>query len=592
LTTSLSDHLTLKYGDHSWTITICGKLDSLPINTSYQGILVDASEPVYIRCNHNNSVEEMDAFLAAKAAACKAESIYGGGELQDAPQAIMKGILWNTIFDPIHNRFCTPVTREWCIIKPERPWFGSYVLFTWDTSFAALLSGVQDSALAYQQIYSLLDEMTDENIPCTTSEVNVFADRSQLPVTAYCALKLYHQFGEIHFLHSIFDSLLVHHRWWFKYRDGNGDGLLEWGTNWPIEHDDYRGYLNLAMAESGLDNSPMYDDTNFNPHTHTMELIDVGLNCAYALDAWALAQMAWVLGRKEEAAVLEAEYEDLKVRINQELWNEPLGIYCNKHWDGRFSPVLGPTCFYPMLAGIAPAERAERMVREHLLNEEEFWGEYVIPASSKNHPSFQDNNYWRGRIWAPTNFLVAEGLKRYGYYNEANAVAKKSLKLFIDEWKEENHIHENYNTLTGDGDDVDNADPLYTWGGLLAFLAVSELIEVQPEGGLRIGNLDREPSAVGGFPYHGSRYSVHTGERLIVIRDGQTLIETSVPVQLSSFQSVGNTISFRIIGLESGDLKIYATSGIEEVFIYNGSQAHHYHLDPQAGITIEAFPFS
>ncbi|WP_425460037.1 MGH1-like glycoside hydrolase domain-containing protein [Exilibacterium tricleocarpae] len=35
-----------------------------------------------------------------------------------------------------------------------------------------------------------------------------------------------------------------------------------------------------------------------------------------------------------------------------------------------------------------------------------------MPSIARNDPSFKDNTYWRGRIWAPMNFLGSVGLKR------------------------------------------------------------------------------------------------------------------------------------------------------------------------------------
>jgi hypothetical protein len=370
------------------------------------------------------------------------------------------------------------------------------------------------------------------------------------------------------------------------HRDGNSDGLLEWGTDLPITHNDLKGYLGEAKSESGLDNSPMYDETVFNPSTHTMELADVGLNSLYALDCWALAEIANILGRHEEADRLSAEYQVMAARINAELWDERQGIYCNRHWDVHFSTILGPTCFYPLLAGIAPNDRAERMLREHLFNAEEFWGEFVIPVSPKNHPSFADNDYWRGRIWAPTNFLVAEGLKRCGYYEEAHEVARKSLHLFLKEWKEESHIHENYNTLTGDGDDVWNADRVYTWGGLLAYLGISEVIEVQPEGGLRLGNLSGEAGQVERFSFQGSTYSVQTGTRLLVDRDGSRLLETSHPARITQFRLENGTLSFSVDRSQGCRIKMFLSQGINQVIVTSAAGTMSCQLDTETEFVI------
>lgn len=48
------------------------------------------------------------------------------------------------------------------------------------------------------------------------------------------------------------------------------------------------------------------------------------------------------------------------------------------------------------------------------------------------------------------------------------------MDLFLQEWKEHGHIHENYNAESGYGDDVMNSDSNYAWGGLLAFIGFVE----------------------------------------------------------------------------------------------------------------------
>jgi hypothetical protein len=41
-------------------------------------------------------------------------------------------------------------------------------------------------------------------------------------------------------------------------------------------------------------------------------------------------------------------------------------------------------------------------------------------------------------------------------------------------WKEDGSIYENYNGVTGQGDDVKNADGFYHWGALLTFMSFIE----------------------------------------------------------------------------------------------------------------------
>jgi hypothetical protein len=48
--------------------------------------------------------------------------------------------------------------------------------------------------------------------------------------------------------------------------------------------------------------------------------------------------------------------------------------------------------------------------------------------------------------------------------------AQRSYGLFVKEWKEHGHVHENYNAVTGTGDDVMSSDRFYHWGALLGYV--------------------------------------------------------------------------------------------------------------------------
>jgi hypothetical protein len=183
-----------------------------------------------------------------------------------------------------------------------------------------------------------------------------------------------------------------------------------------------------------------------------------------------------------------------------------------------------------LIAGVAPRDRAERMIREHLLNENEFWGRYVIPSIARNDAAYPDNDYWRGRIWGPFNFLVAEGLRRYRFDDVAAELARKGLEMFMRNWRADGGIYENYNAETGAGGDVWNAARLYHWGGLLAFIAIQELIDVEPAGLLRIGSLKSPDAAIRNVHIGGNVYDVELDEGVRARRDGVPLVECGTRV--------------------------------------------------------------
>jgi glycogen debranching enzyme len=110
------------------------------------------------------------------------------------------------------------------------------------------------------------------------------------------------------------------------------------------------------------------------------------------------------------------------------------------------------------------------MIRNHLLNPKEFWGEWIIPSIARDDPAFKDQNYWRGRIWGPMNYLVYLGVRNYNQPEVQRQFAEKSYALFLEEWKKNGHVHENYNGMTGAGDDVTSSDRFYHWGALLGYI--------------------------------------------------------------------------------------------------------------------------
>jgi hypothetical protein len=114
---------------------------------------------------------------------------------------------------------------------------------------------------------------------------------------------------------------------------------------------------------------------------------------------------------------------------------------------------------------------------KRIYNEEEFYGEFMLPSVAKNDPTCVEQDYWRGSIWPPMNYLVYEALKKQGEDSAACVLAEKSKALFLKEWLQCGHVHENYNHRTGMGCGAPkgNSEKFYNWGGLLAYIALEEL---------------------------------------------------------------------------------------------------------------------
>ncbi|MFN8009285.1 MAG: hypothetical protein U0V70_20115 [Terriglobia bacterium] len=273
------------------------------------------------------------------------------GLFEGAPEAIGNNLFWSGLYAPPYDLIFPNVTRAWAYN------FGGWVVFEWDNFFNALLTSLEDPSQTLAGIRAdLLGQTPSGFIPNCVAANSTTPDRSQPPVGSYCVWKIYQKYRDREMLEWAYPRLKQWHEWWLKdrgdgqpWRDGNRDGLLEWGSDRGSGDSlSHRGISKAPKWESGMDDSPMYDDVEYDERTYTMKMADVGLNSLYALDAECLAKMALELGKDEDCRRLMADYERMKRLVNEKLWNEKDGIYENRFWNGDF-PVGFPHQLLPII---------------------------------------------------------------------------------------------------------------------------------------------------------------------------------------------------------------------------------------------------
>ena len=444
---------------------------NIPVQTAFLSVALDS--PVAFSTGKQHTLAEAQALIAAGKAAHSARSARFG-QMQAMYEAMESALMWDTIYDAKHDRVVSPVSRLWSISS------GGYVLFCWDNFFAGFMASLGCKELAYANLREILNEQTADgfipNFAYATGQVS--ADRSQPPVGSAMLLETYRIHREKWLIAEMYDGLLRWNRWFAEHRM-NPSGALCWGSEeipvlygnrWESEgvHDTYG-----AALESGLDNSPMYDDVPFNKATHRLELEDAGLTGLYILDCRSLIELARVIGREADIPELQQRMDAARVGL-EGLWDEDFGFYCNRRTDtGAFSHRISPTNFYALFSPDVTPERQLR-IAAHYFNPEEFYGEWMLPSIARNDPAFPDQNYWRGRIWAPLNFLTYLALTRTELSDVRRDLAEKSARLFMKEWTEHRHVHENYCANTGEGCNSGNSDKFYHWGALLCVIAMAE----------------------------------------------------------------------------------------------------------------------
>lgn len=437
---------------------------SIPVAHPYTSpyFVVEGDTTVAFYTGSTKTLEEAVAVIASAKAQYDNYALKYAN-LNEGFKATQSVLGWNTLYDADKDRVITPVTRGW-----NEAWHG-YVLFEWDTYFAALLFALDNKDLAYSNAIAVTKGQKNfGQVGFIQWPHGTASTQSQPPVGALVCWMIYEKHKEKWFLEEVYTDLLAWNRWWLKNRTNRG--YLTWGAGWKGAE------LKHIMLESGLDNSPMYEDAKVEGvgENSLLNLADVGLNSLYIADCKYLARVALALGKKsDEKELLERANQITKLTSN--LWDNKTGIYLNKFVDTQeFSHRLSPTLFYPMLGHVPSAPQAERMMKEHYYNAEQFYGDYTIPSISRNDKSF-DNDYWRGAIWGPMNFLVYLGLRDYDKA-AASELANKSYALYMQAWDTDHHVLENINATKGVSPlhNKANSDPYYHWGALMGLMKFME----------------------------------------------------------------------------------------------------------------------
>jgi alpha,alpha-trehalase len=202
-----------------------------------------------------------------------------------------------------------------------------------------------------------------------------------------------------------------------------------------LSADYYKG--DRAMRESGYDVS-----FRFGPHgARTHYFAPVCLNSLLYKTEKDLQRMSEMLGRKAEAEDWRKRAEERKERIQKYLWDSEQGLYFDYDFEnGKRSTYEYVTAFFPLWAGIPTPEQAHA-VMQHLPTFEKPGGLVMSPHETGGQWDFP-------YAWAPDQLVADEGIRRYGFSEEANRVSYDFLSTVAENFRRDGTIREKYNAVT------------------------------------------------------------------------------------------------------------------------------------------------
>jgi alpha,alpha-trehalase len=202
-----------------------------------------------------------------------------------------------------------------------------------------------------------------------------------------------------------------------------------------LSTDYYKG--DRAMRESGYDISFRFGP--FGAATH--HYAPVCLNSLLYKTEQDLAMMSDILGHKEEAADWRKRAEDRKERIQTYLWDAKRGLYFDYDFEKQLqSSYEYVTAFLPMWTGIATPEQARAIMKNLSVFEK--------PGGLVMSPNESGGQWDYPYAWAPNQLLADEGIRRYGFKEDADRVSYEFLSTVAENFRRDGTIREKYNAVT------------------------------------------------------------------------------------------------------------------------------------------------
>lgn len=266
-------------------------------------------------------------------------------------------------------------------------------------------------------------------------------------------------------------AIVAYHEWLYADRDPHQEGLVlqvhPWETGldntppWMAELHDHlmpswvrmirathmSGVINLFRRDlhyvppgqrfSTLEVLSLFDaqrrlrrkayDTNKILRHGLFAIQDLTYNCIFIRANTRLQEIAKAV-RVTLPPELVANMEKSEQSL-EKLWDE----YAKTYWSRDFithRALKHPSIatMMPLYAGTISKERAAVLVRQ-LENDQRFGPAYPVPSVPLDSPDFDPDRYWQGPSWLNTNWLIIDGLKRYGFHEHAAALTETSLEM-------------------------------------------------------------------------------------------------------------------------------------------------------------------
>jgi alpha,alpha-trehalase len=201
-----------------------------------------------------------------------------------------------------------------------------------------------------------------------------------------------------------------------------------------LSADYYKG--DRAMRESGFDVS-----FRFGPYgAATHHYAPVCLNSLLYKTEKDLEEISLLLGHKEEAGKWRERARERQEKIVRYFWDAGRGLFFDYDFVAqKRSSYEYITTFYPLWAGLATKEQAQAVLHNVSVFEQ--------PGGLVMSPRETGGQWDYPYVWAPTEFLAIQGMRRAGFAKEADRLSYQFLSDVLENFQRDGTIREKYDAV-------------------------------------------------------------------------------------------------------------------------------------------------
>lgn len=298
-------------------------------------------------------------------------------------------------------------------------------VWSWDHCFNALALANSDMKSALEQFFIPFEcQAPNGALPdYVNPDLEIVWGVTKPPIHGWCFSKLMKMATlDRNILQKAYHHLELWTNWWMDYNDVDLDGV----PDYPMG------------CDSGWDNSSVFDLGYYVESPDLSAFLVIQMN--------TLSDIALSLGLNDESVIWKRRSNNLLALLDQHCWVN--GCYVAKVSHTHMydeNPTSLITIMPLILGNLLPVEKRNLLIARL---RSMFLTKFGLATEWYDGPYYKPDNYWRGSIWAPSTYLIVDGLINAGEIDLALEIARSFCDMIAFTAEGD---YENFNALTGEG---------------------------------------------------------------------------------------------------------------------------------------------